>query len=382
MGIKSAYPWFTGNPDEFKFLESELAGDRVVLVFPNEEKAVGAPWYENDKRYRSSVWRVEDGAPVSLGYKKFVNFEEQPDFEPVDLHDKITAIEKIDGTCLICSKYKGEYIFRTRGTMDVHLMENAREVDALAEAYRIRELLDGFGGTRTILFEWVTPTNVLCVRYPKPELYLTGIVNHADYSYMKQGELDDFAAKNGLLRPNHHAFKVDDAHAMARVIRETWVGVEGVVAYFGEGEQLLKKMKSEWHRRLHAARILFGSPRRIMNFLIERNAFDAGGRESFERFLSNELEFEVYDCFRESFSAAWDAFVRFGENMAAAQKIVEGTEDAREVAGLVAAGKTGGLNPTYVWSAFRKKPVRKSFLRSELLSFYGADADGELSAED
>lgn len=382
MESASPYPWFTGNPSEFKFFEKDIAGDRVVLVIPNEVKAVGAPWFESDKRYRSSVWRVEDGAPVSLGYKKFVNFGEQPDFEPVDIHDKITPIEKIDGTCLICSKYRGEYIFRTRGTLDVHQMENGGEVDILVEKYKVKELLDLYGDERTIIFEWVTPTNILCVKYDYPELYLTGIVNHSDYSYMKQEELDAFAARHGLLRPKHHSFNVDDAWKMAFAIQETWIGVEGVVAYFGETQQVLKKMKSDWHHRLHIARIMLGNPRKFVNFLIEKEAFSASTRESFNRIVAMELEYEVLEYYRDRLSRIWSAFERHLGRTVEASEFVRGVTDPHEIARRLQEGENGDLKPTYIWNAFRNKPLRTSFIRNEILAYYGGDADADFSVED
>lgn len=382
MKNDTPYPWFTGNPEEFKFFESTIGGDRVVLVVPNDAKAVGAPWYECDKCYRSSVWRVADGAPVSLGYRKFLNFGEHPEFEPVDLHDKITAIEKIDGTCLICSKYRGEYIFRTRGTLDVHQMENGGEIDALAERYKIRELLDLYGEGRTIIFEWVTPTNILCVKYDRPELYLTGIVNHADYSYAKQEDVDAFAARHGLLRPRHHSFNVEDAMQMAMVVKETWVGAEGVVAYFGEDQQVLKKMKSDWHHRLHVARIMLGNPRKFTRFLLEAGALATVERADFERTIGEVLEYEVVEYYREKLDRIWNAHLEFMRNVARAEVFVRGAEDPHEIVEGLRENAYGGLKDTYLWMAFRKKPHRASFVLNEILKYYGGDADKDYSTED
>lgn len=112
------YQWFKESEEEFSFKEVEIAGDLCVLITP----LISAKFTDLNKIYRSSIWRVSDGFPVSLGFRKFMNFNEQPAFEPVaPYYDKdFVLTEKLDGSCLIVSKYKGKLIVRTRGTISAY----------------------------------------------------------------------------------------------------------------------------------------------------------------------------------------------------------------------------------------------------------------------
>lgn len=351
------YEWFTGNPDSFNFIPCNIAGDECVLIIPKDEKAVGAPWYEDDKRYRSSVWRACDGYPVSLGYKKFVNFGEQPEFEPIDpLRTDLTAVEKVDGSCLICSKYKGEYIFRTRGTIDATGLPNGDEIMPLVERYSVKELLDELGENHTILFEWVTPTNVLCVRYEDAELYLTGIVKHADYSYFKQDELDSFAAMHGLKRPRTYQFDCNAESVKEDVLN--WMNKEGVVVYFGKEQQVLKKMKSEWHHHLHVARILVGNIRKLYRFLADKGAFNgdaAGTMERISNIVQENLEWEVVEYYSEELSKLAKAHAKLESMIVRAKELTSGITDHKDIMSLLG---TDSIPDNVIWSAWRDKPIR------------------------
>lgn len=361
--LKGKYHWFKADESLFSFFEKEIAGDKVVLVIPKGEKAVGVPWYENEKIYRSSVWRVSDGFPVSLGYKKFVNFGEQPDFEPVNINDKITAIEKVDGTCLICSKYKGEYIFRTRGCYEASSMHNGNEVPMLVERYNIKRILDENEGC-SIIFEWTTPTNILCVKYDEPDLFLTGIVEHSTYSYKRQEYLDEFAARYGLKRPRNHTVENCNADELAASIRD-WINAEGVVAYFGEEQQILKKMKSNWHFHLHVARGLIGNTKKLIKFLFENNAFD-GDREFYNKRIESMLEYETLVYYEEKLDEVWNAWKEYNANLALAKELVKDVHGVDEIVEGIRERRFP-LSDTYIWAAYKKKEHRKSFVFDELI---------------
>ena len=111
----------TINLEQFNVKDCVIGGDECFLVTP---KDMGVEWTDENKIFRSSIWRKSDMYPISLGYRKFMNYGEKPEFEPFEFK-KATAIRKIDGSCLIVSRYKGELIIRTRGTIDASKLENA-----------------------------------------------------------------------------------------------------------------------------------------------------------------------------------------------------------------------------------------------------------------
>lgn len=82
--------------DGFKFTPCTIAGVECVLIGPTDIKT---KFNESNKIFRSSIWTLE-GEPVSLGYRKFVNYGEAPTFEPLDISDPaLTFPTKKDGTC-------------------------------------------------------------------------------------------------------------------------------------------------------------------------------------------------------------------------------------------------------------------------------------------
>ena len=223
--------------EEFEMRSFALNGEKLTLVFP---KQIGAHWNKYNMIFRSSVWN-EAGEPVSLGFKKFFNFTEHPELTPEPTSvKKASVIEKIDGSLLIVSKYKGHLITRTRGTMDATKMEkNGHEVALLKEKYPKafdNELLDkGF----TLLYEWVSPLNIIVLPYLEMDIKLIGMIDHHDYSYADQKTLDELAIDLGVTRPKTYQFK--DITDVTKAV-EAFVGTEGVCLYFNE-DQDIKKIK-------------------------------------------------------------------------------------------------------------------------------------------
>lgn len=52
------------DPKQFNFKDCVIAGDECVLVTP---KDMGVEWNEENKIFRSSIWRKSDMYPISLG---------------------------------------------------------------------------------------------------------------------------------------------------------------------------------------------------------------------------------------------------------------------------------------------------------------------------
>lgn len=360
--------WFTGNPDEFNFTYFEQSGEELVLIHPKPDKAVG-DWFENDKNYRSSIWRVRDGYPVSLGYRKFVNFEERPYFEPVDSFKRFVAMEKVDGSCLICSKHRGHYFFRTRGTVDARVLENGAEVDDILKAYPIKQALDDLNGDGdaevTLLFEWITPTRVLCVRYEELDVVLTGVVVHDGYRYYKQDEADALAEKYGFRRPRRYEFDGTAKQASLAVLE--WLNQEGVVCYFGDDQQVLKKMKSEWHHHMHIARNrMLCSDRKLWDFLDSLGAWSGEPHEEeVDRRLGETLEHEVVSYYKSVLQKFYRAYRVFWSRQLAVKELIKDATGAEDILRIVREHPE--WPPTYIWNVFRDTQPRRTFVRAEML---------------
>ena len=237
------------DPEHFNFKDCIITGDECVLVTP---KDMGVEWNEQNKYFRSSIWRKSDMYPVSLGFRKFTNYGEKPEFEPLPVNDHLEVITKVDGSCLIVSKYKGELIVRTRGTIDASQLENGYEIELLKKKYPT-----AFNNTfleseqYTLLFEWTTPSNRIVLQETKePTLWLIGMIWHKDYSYISQRVLDNLAKELGVERPRTYIkFAGEDIELLKKSF-EHLNDIEGIVVYTGGG-QILKKIKTLRYLELH-----------------------------------------------------------------------------------------------------------------------------------
>jgi T4 RnlA family RNA ligase len=229
--------------------EYQLAGDKLYLVFP---KMISVGWTPELLKYRSSIWTA-DMEPVSLSFKKFFNYGEAPhivrDFTEKDIREGVNILEKVDGSCLIVSKYKGNLIQRTRGTFSARDHSTGVELDYLAEKYPKAFDNDYVNSEKfTLLYEWTTRANRIVLDYGEdPDIRLVGCVNHETYAYMPQESLDDIVSYLGVERPARAHFKSID-ELIHHVKNATHM--EGYCVYFND-DQDIKKIKSDWYVAAH-----------------------------------------------------------------------------------------------------------------------------------
>lgn len=249
----------------FAVKEFKLAGESCWLIFPPHN---GIEWNEDNLIYRSSIWNSA-GYPVSLSWKKFFNWDERCDLAPKpESLDDCELMDKIDGSTLIVSKYKGQLIMRTRGSTDMEMLDNGHEKAALIEKYDyFFEHLSEMENSRSIVFEWVTPTNRIVLDYgDEPELILTGVIEHSDYSYVSQEELDEMAETFGFKRPKLYQFT--SLGGLMRAMKEM-KGIEGVCVYFNGGQDI-KKVKTDEYLMLHSVKFKLGY-KALVDMIYEEN---------------------------------------------------------------------------------------------------------------
>ena len=302
------------NNPEFMVHQHILNGEVVWLVQPQH---AGVKWSPENKIYRSSVWN-NDGYPVSLSFPKFVGWGEQPDVFPVptDLK-KCTFVQKVDGSTFIVSKYKGTYIIRTRGTLDAALMEkNGDEVEIFRST--ILPQIDNNPEDTwnySILFEWVSPRNRIVILYPEPKWYLIGYIYHNDYSLMSQSELNQYAANKGLLRPPLYSFEhVNSFVELIDTVKE-WKGVEGIVVYSGDKDQVLHRVKGLDYLTRHRLKSELSSFEKLVDFW-----FALGRPTAFNLFWNEVEKLTDYETATEHFGD----ISRIIDGWKEVQKIVDG----------------------------------------------------------
>lgn len=184
------------NEEPFQIREE---GD-LRLIVPHTVAAVSnGAWDRTNLWWRSRVETL-NGDTVSQSFGKFFNLGQGPLSLNIGLDDVARACQrqdaiatlKMDGSTLIRSVWQGKVMFRTRGSFTHTHLDNADEVDEFCKRYPLLGDPSYLPDT-SLLFEWVTPRNIIVIRYPNPELYLIGAVAHARMCYLPMGALKQIA---------------------------------------------------------------------------------------------------------------------------------------------------------------------------------------------
>jgi hypothetical protein len=294
----------TINRDQFMCHTHMIGNEMVMLVQPVH---IGCEWDGLNDIFRSSVWNL-NGELISASFKKFVNWGEKPHLYPVPTSlAGAHLIEKVDGSTLIFSRWKGNTIIRTRGTVDARKQENGHEIDVLLAKYpkflAFMENCETSGSS--FIFEWTSPTNQIVINYGfEPDMVLTGIVRHVDYSYENQATLDTFAEVMGLCRPQTYAY--DSVEAMKQAVTD-FKGIEGVCVYFHDDQKILK-VKGAQYLYLHRAKSEISSIEKVMDLYLA--TFLENGSympyQSFMEYLEKTFDFEIAQMARSNVSLICD----------------------------------------------------------------------------
>jgi len=301
--------------EQFMVHQHLLKGEVLWLVQPQH---IGAKWTQANKIFRSSLWN-NDGELVSAGFPKFTNWGENPENFPVPTSLKDTAItEKVDGSLLIVSKYKGNYILRTRGTSDATRLDNGAELEIFKET-----ILPNFDfpsvdtwGT-SWLFEWVSPLQKIILNYgDQPDWYFVGVVSHRDYALDPQWNLDRIAVEHGLKRPTTYTFPTVE-ELMANI--DAWKGKEGVCVY-SNGGQTIHKVKSAWYLALHRMKEEFGSIDKLIDVWF---TWDCPDYATTENKIVTQFDYELFQSIRGDISRICDGWKEVKKIEAGMQNFVK-----------------------------------------------------------
>lgn len=305
--------------EQFFVNPHKLAGENVFLVHP---KHIGAKWNKKNLVFRSSIWNSE-GELISASFKKFFNWGEQPElaYTPFSMtaNGGVQLMEKIDGSTLIVSKYKGELIVRTRGTVDATRMDkNGDEVAFLKEKYPAAFQFTSDTSEFSFIFEWVSPKNKIVINYNEPDLYLIAVVNHKDYSYQSQKDVDEYAQLIGVKRPRKFDFNTFDSmfeaiHALdyaetrklqspkeiiSDLKNKTATNLsrefEGFCVYCNHGQDI-RKVKSAWYLALHKLKSEVSSIDKVIDlwFTLECPTY-----VDFYKYLHDHFDYEIAESCR------------------------------------------------------------------------------------
>ena len=284
---------------QFMVHEHSLNGEIVHLIQPQH---IGTKWTQDNKHMRSAVVNYA-GEVISAGFPKFTNWGENPDHFPVPNSLKhCTVVEKLDGSLLIVSKYNGQYILRTRGTVDASTMANGHELEIFKNTIlsKLSHIYTSDTWNYSWLFEWVSPINKIVLNYgDEPDWHLVGVINHDDYSLANQFSLDKYATNLELNRPPTYTFS-----SVQDLLKDVdqWRGKEGVVVY-SKNDQMLHKVKAMDYLIKHR----FKSEATLENTLDLYFNYDKPSYQEFASKLTETFDYECFEMVRGYASQVCDA---------------------------------------------------------------------------
>jgi hypothetical protein len=282
---------------QFMVHEHSLNGEIVHLIQPQH---IGVSWTQDNKHMRSVVVNYA-GEVISASFPKFTNYGENPEHFPVPTSLKnTTVVEKLDGSTLIVSKYNGQYILRTRGTVDASKLANGFELELFKSTIlnKLQDNNDTWG--YSIIWEWLSPINKIVLSYgDEPMWKLIGFIDHTDYSLATQDMLDAMAKKYDLLRPEIYTFT--DISDMLQIV-DKWQDKEGVCLYSKNG-QTIHKIKAAKYLLLHHLKSELSSLEKVLDVWLEQGMPDY---QTFYNYIFTTFDFELAEQIKGTISRIVD----------------------------------------------------------------------------
>jgi hypothetical protein len=283
---------------QFMVHEHSLNGEIVHLIQPQH---IGTKWTQDNKHMRSVVVNYA-GEVISASMPKFTNWGENSEHFPVPTSLKnATVVEKLDGSTLIVSKYNGQYILRTRGTVDASTMANGFELELFKSTIlnKLQDNNDTWG--YSIIWEWLSPINKIVLSYgDEPIWKLIGFINHINYSLAQQDMLDAMAKKYDLLRPEIYTFT--DISDMLQIV-DKWQNKEGVCLY-SKNDQVIHKIKASKYLLLHHLKSELSSLEKVLDVWLEQGMPDY---QTFYNYIFTTFDFELAEQIKGTISRICDA---------------------------------------------------------------------------
>lgn len=249
----------------FNITPNTFCGINCYLITPE----IDAKWNKNNLFYRSLITDKE-GNVLSSGFPKFFNYGEKPDCYPDPQNYNDWRYEdKIDGSLLIVDYVNDTFSMRTRGTVSYVTQENAKDFEHLPDKYpRVVEFLKE-NQHLSLLFEIVTPNNVIVVRPQQIEFYFIGAINKNGMVVVSPNDLTNIWRQIGPIPcpQNYEFLNTNSIGKIADTIKQ-WKGKEGVVISYNNGQNRIK-LKSDWYLFCHKVKSQLNSENNLIEYYIE-----------------------------------------------------------------------------------------------------------------
>jgi hypothetical protein len=270
----------------FNIVPNKFCDLDCFLITPK----IDAKWNSNNLFYRSLI-TDEEGSVMSCGFFKFFNYLEKPDCYPdPEKFNDWKCEEKKDGSLVICDYVNGKFSMRTRGTVSYATQENATDFELLPQKYpKVKEYLKK-NQHLSLLFEIVTPNNVIVIRPKEIEFYLIGAIDKNKMTIVSSGDLTEIWRELGNV-PTPTTYTFNDIRDLSKISEhiKNWKGDEGIVISYNNGQNRIK-MKTSWYCIIHRIKSQLSSNKNLIDFYIEK---ELPVYQEFYKIIETEFDYEI-----------------------------------------------------------------------------------------
>jgi hypothetical protein len=338
--------YFNITPNEFCDLD-------CYLITPE----IDAKWNSNNLFYRSLITDKE-GNVLSSGWPKFFNYGEKPECYPkLEDYDDWRFVDKVDGSLVICDYVNEQFSMRTRGTVSYKTLPNAKDFELLPEKHpKVVEFLKE-NPHLTLLFEIVTPNNVIVVRPKEIEFYLLGAINKNGMVVVSNQDLTDIWRKIGpISMPQTYQF--DNFSDLSKIYQhiKNWRGKEGIVISYNNNQNRIK-LKSDWYCFIHRVKSQLNSTDNLIDFYIEK---EMPSLEDFYKIIETEFDYEIAIQLKDEMEKICDAgekAKKYIDNLLEMIHDIRKVETRKEQAEMIK--RNCGDNSGYAFSILDNKEITK-----------------------
>ena len=295
----------------FNIIPNTFCGIDCYLITPQ----IDAKWNKSNLFFRSLIVDKE-GNVLSSGFPKFFNYGEKPDCSPDPENFKDWRYEdKIDGSLLIADFVNDIFSMRTRGTFSYTSQENAKDFELLPSKYpKVVEFLKQ-NQHLSLLFEIVTPNNVIVVRPQQIEFYLIGAINKNGMVVVSPQGLTDIWRKIGPI-PFPQSYNFLDTNNLSKIAEtiKDWKGKEGIVVSYNDGQNRIK-LKSDWYIFCHRVKSQLNSEANLIEYYVDN---EMPAQDDFYKKIETEFDYEIAIQLKEQIekiSDAGEAAKKYIDNM-------------------------------------------------------------------
>ena len=223
----------------------------------------------------------EDGNVIIRGFEKFFNYKQFDNKDyynypeefvnqytkvNANLNDKLTFIEKLDGSLILLSVYKDEFIAATTSSSyNDFTIRALKWFNSLDTKNEIKQYIKD--NKVTLAFEYVSPFNQIVVRYEKEDYRLIGEHENETGVRSSQEKLDELAEKFKLNRPKYYKMTLGKAIKDLNILK----GIEGFVLENTYGK-LIKFKVEDWFKSKGETGIFFSDKITKRKIIIVINA--------------------------------------------------------------------------------------------------------------